>query len=129
MKYIIGIIGLIIASILLFPLILYVDMVYIPDPIGVREKEAIKDFNYIMKSDRFSDHQDVEIINLELRETTFNPYPMTWFYVHYEYKNKNSKEIKNGCLMLGVTNQHHIWDWSIYCLPKFQKQFPWCYLY
>ena len=104
-------------------------MVYIPDPIGVREKEAIKNFNYMMGGDRFSDRQDVEIINVELIKTTFNPYPMTWFHVHYKFKNKNSKEIKNTYLKLGVTNQHHRWDWRIHELPKFQKQFPWSLFY
>ena len=120
MKYIIWIVGFIIVCILCFPIIEYGVVRFVPDPIEYREKEAIKQFNFLMRDGgigkeilkkqghEFPEGVIPEIVSIKLKKVLYWPQTFSWFNIKFRV-NKN----ETSCAAVGAMNQDHllVGDW------------------
>ena len=90
-KYLIGIYALLV---FIFLLILYVDMIYVPDPLNRQEQSAIyvvhnleQDAYNVSKEDI-----DIDIVSVELKSTNYYPHASRTFNVYYT--RKDSEEVR-----------------------------------
>ncbi len=119
-KYFIGIYSLLV---FIFLLIVYVDMVYVPDPLHRHEQSAVYEV-YSIEQDHYNiPKDDIDIVSIELESTNYYPHASRTFKVYY--KRKGSEEVRwYSNLRIdnsGQTFRHYHRWWYYYLKNKFNK--------